>query len=248
MNLKMIFFDFGGTIDVYPTDKTQRTKACAKVKRLFEEHKAFSKQIPDDEFEETLMRGLKTYYSWRKDDHIELPPEEIFFRFVMNKYNVDKTICDTLGEQAAFIIETEGYYRSARPEAREALEEIQKRHIPMGIVSNIISRGQVAYSLETYGLTSFFNPVILSAVYGKRKPHPGIFRHACEQAGVDVGDAMYVGNSPSKDIDGAKAAGIGKTVLIDYFDNDPADVGSSPDFTIKDLRELLPIINDLGKK
>lgn len=194
------------------------------------------------------MQGLKTYYSWRKDDHIELPPEEIFFRFVLNKYKVDKKICDELGEKAAFIIETDGYYRSARAEAREALEAIRNKNIPMGIISNIISRGQVAYSLESYGLTSFFNPVILSALYGKRKPHPGIFQHACEQAGVDVGDVMYVGNSPSKDIDGAKAAGIGKTVLIEYFDNKPSDVGSPPDFTIKDLRELLPIIDALGKK
>ena len=111
---------------------------------------------------------------------------------------------------------------------------LRAKNIPLGIISNIISRGQVPYSLESYGLTEYFNPVILSATYGKRKPHPGIFRHACEKAGVDIRDAMYVGNSPSKDIDGAKNAGMGKTVLIEYFDNDPHDTGAKADFTIKD--------------
>ena len=56
---------------------------------------------------------------------------------------------------------------------------------------------------------------------------------------------MYVGNSPSKDIDGAKNAGMGKTVLIEYFDNDPHDTGAKADFTIKDLRELIPIAEGL---
>lgn len=246
MKLKMIFFDFGGTLDVYPSDKAQKARAAVKVKRMLEEAGAHPlKDVSESEFEKTLFDGLSAYYSWRKEDCIELPPEEIFERFILNKYGIEKRISDEFGEKAAFIIETDGYHRSARPEAKEAMEMLRAKNIPLGIISNIISRGQVPYSLESYGLTEYFNPVILSATYGKRKPHPGIFRHACEKAGVDIRDAMYVGNSPSKDIDGAKNAGMGKTVLIEYFDNDPHDTGAQADFTIKDLRELIPIAEEL---
>lgn len=134
-----------------------------------------------------------------------------------------------------------------RPEAAEVLEELKNMDCRMGIISNVLSRRQVDYSLNEYGISGYFDTIVLSAVFGRRKPHPEIFEYACRKAGVRAENVLYIGNSPSKDIKGAKDSGIGCTVLIDYEYNSPSDKGPEADFSISSLRELLPVIKNISE-
>ncbi len=246
MKLEMIFFDMGGTIDLYPQNAKCVEKACGKMKKMLEEAGASQIAKMDEKaFRETVLRGIKKYTSWRTEDYTELLPEKLFRDFILAGQGVDERIINRLGEDMAFLIDTEFYERYPRPEAAEALAAIRNKGIRMGIISNVMSRGQVGYCLDKYGLTGFFETVVLSSVFGKRKPHPGIFHHACEISGVSPSDIVFVGNSPSKDVGGAKKAGVGITVFIDYFENPPEDKGPDADYSILDLRELLPIIDEL---
>ncbi len=248
MKLEMIFFDMGGTIDLYPESEKCVADACIKMKKILED--AGAEQITglsENEFRETVLKGLKKYTSWRTVDYIELLPEKLFSDFILKGYGVNEDLINTVAEDLAFLIDTGFFNRYPRPEAAEALGAIRDKGIRMGIISNVMSRGQVGYCLDKYGLSEFFDPVVLSSVYGKRKPHPDIFHHACKLAGVELSDIIYVGNSPIKDIGGAQNAGAGVTVFIDYFENPPGDKGPVADYSIRDLRELLPIIDKVQK-
>ena len=100
-------------------------------------------------------------------------------------------------------------------------------------------------NLEQYGLRHYFNPVVLSSQYGRRKPDPAIFHHAARLAGVPTSHCLYVGDRIARDILGARKAGFGLTVQIQHdYDHGEQDVGAVPDAVIQNMEELLDILRD----
>lgn len=242
----MIFFDMGGTIDLYPVCDECVKLACAKMQTVLADNGERNlSAMNGSDFRKIILDGIRKYTSWRKVDCIELSPERLFSDFIFSEHGVDGKIINSCAEELAFLIDTEFYKRRAREEAAEALEAIRQKGVRMGIISNVMSRGQVKYCLDKYGLADYFEIIVLSSVFGKRKPHPDIFVHACNESGVKPEEIIYVGNSPSKDIAGAKNANAGRTVFIDYFENPADDTGPEADYSIKDLRELVPIVESL---
>jgi HAD superfamily hydrolase (TIGR01509 family) len=139
--------------------------------------------------------------------------------------------------------ETHFYQRSMRPEMPVVLHAIQQMGLKIGLISNVCSHGQVPLNLELYGLQHYFNPVVLSSQYGRRKPDPAIFHHAARLAGAPTSRCLYVGDRIARDILGARRAGFGLTVQIQHhFDHGEQDTGAAPDAIIQHMDELLEII------
>jgi len=59
--------------------------------------------------------------------------------------------------------------------------------------------------------------VLDSAVVGISKPDPIIFELALEAVGVDAAHAVFVGDTPTVDVRGARAAGVAP-ILVDPYD------------------------------
>jgi 2-haloalkanoic acid dehalogenase type II len=68
-------------------------------------------------------------------------------------------------------------------------------------------------ALERTGLSRYLNGSVSSAVVGAAKPDPAVFEAALELAGCEAAEAFHVGDSPTADVDGARAAGIGVALL-----------------------------------
>ena len=64
--------------------------------------------------------------------------------------------------------------------------------------------------LEEYGIRGCMEDVTVSSVTGYRKPHPEIFRISLRQMQTTAENCVYVGDTISRDIIGAKQAGFGK--------------------------------------
>jgi len=246
VNLKMIFFDVGGTIDLYPKNDQGVIDACGRMQEMLVRGgvSAAGKLAPEA-FRSMVLEGLEEYKSWRLKDLEELSPEDLWERFILKGMDYRREDLMPLAEDLTFMVDTQFVDRSARTEAAEVLEAIRKRDLRMGIISNVLSRRQVAFSMEQYGLEDYFDTVVLSSVVGKRKPHPEIFARACREASVDPRAVLFIGNSPIKDIGGAQKAGIGHTVLIRYEHTSAKDTGPKADYEIHDLRELVPIIDGI---
>ncbi len=61
---------------------------------------------------------------------------------------------------------------------REVIETLYARGYILGIISNVITEREIPEWLEADGLTKYFKSVLLSSVYGKRKPDPAIYHEA----------------------------------------------------------------------
>lgn len=112
---------------------------------------------------------------------------------------------------AGELAERYGEERRARHEvftdAVGALTRLGESH-SMALVTNgagCLQREKLAAS----GLADFFDAVVVSADLGLAKPDASIFEHVLTQLDVDGADAVMIGDSISKDVDGALAAGLG---------------------------------------
>jgi REG-2-like HAD superfamily hydrolase len=98
------------------------------------------------------------------------------------------------------------------PDVLPALDALKERGLRIGAVSNWV--WQLPELLHSLELVRHFDFIAASARVGFEKPHPAIFRYALEQAGVEPGEVLHVGDHLDADVAGAQAVGIAP-VLID---------------------------------
>lgn len=108
----------------------------------------------------------------------------------------------------------------------DALDAIRADGWAVGVVSN--SEGRLAELFTRLGIARLFDVVIDSALVGLQKPDPRIFHRATDALGVRPDEAVYLGDIPAVDVDGARAAGL-SAILIDTFDVFP-DFDRAPRF------------------
>lgn len=90
--------------------------------------------------------------------------------------------------------------------AREAFETVAQ-HVPVGVMTNGFAEVQ-EQKLERFPvLSEEAEAIVICEQVGALKPHPEIFEHATEKAGVEAEDVLYVGDSYQSDVEGAELAG-----------------------------------------
>ncbi len=242
MTIQAVFFDMGGTIETFWYSRESRLQAIPGLRqRLLSA--GIDLPLPDEQLYEVVTAGLERYHRWRMRSLEELPAHKVWRDFVFATYPVDPIRLEASGEDLMLYIETRFYQRSMRPEAPGVLESIRRMGLKIGLISNVCSRGQVPTCLEEYGLQEYFNPVVLSSEYGRRKPDPSIFHYAARLADVPTGACAYVGDRVARDIQGAQAAGYRLAIQIRHdFHHGEDDKGAVPDATIDSLLELVDIL------
>jgi len=224
MNLEAVFLDMGGTIDTHTYDRRAGVRATADI-RLLLSRCGVTVRSDDEELYDRVNEGLSAYRRWRESSWIELPPEKVWREFVLKTCPISPGQLSEVAEDLAYTVDTRYYQRRMRPEVPRVLESLKGMGLKLGIISNIQSRGQVPSDLRRYGIEKFFDPVILSCEYGRRKPDPGIFLFAARRAGTSAGRCAHVGDRISRDIQGAKQAGFALAVQIrhDFIESTEPD-------------------------
>lgn len=73
--------------------------------------------------------------------------------------------------------------------------------------------------LTSMGVLSWIDALVVSAEEGIEKPDPRIFQRACARLGVEPRRALHVGDSPSADVVGARAAGCAALLFPQEVEN-----------------------------
>lgn len=92
-------------------------------------------------------------------------------------------------------------------------------------------------------IAPYFDHIVISGDFGKGKPDPALFHHALGLLSVTSDEAVMVGDKLTTDILGSSRVGM-KSVWINRHGMERNDE-IIPDFEIKNLRELLPLIQSL---
>jgi putative hydrolase of the HAD superfamily len=138
------------------------------------------------------------------------------------------------------------------------LERLHEKY-KLAVVSNM-SFAEAGYlSLRKFDIAKYFDLITISGTLGWRKPSPRIFREALQALDVKAEEAIFVGDSPRADIEGAKQLGM-KTVLVIEGDKKKPSTDTfqfyireakskvKPDKTISGLAKLPGALHDLSRQ
>jgi putative hydrolase of the HAD superfamily len=105
----------------------------------------------------------------------------------------------------------------------------------VGLISNFEEWLEgMLIEMEVAGL---FDLMVISGKEGVEKPDPAIFQLALDRSGIPADKAVYVGDHPRIDAEGARAVGMG-AVLIDRRGRYPTYEG----VRIGTLDQLIPML------
>jgi putative hydrolase of the HAD superfamily len=126
------------------------------------------------------------------------------------------------------------------PDAAPALRLLATTH-QLGLVTNgarCLQREKLAAS----GLAAHLHAVVVSADLGTAKPDPTVFGHALRKLGASAAETIMVGDSVTKDIAGARAAGLGAVWLNRAGGGEPPGAALAGVLQITALDELAPLL------
>jgi len=123
------------------------------------------------------------------------------------------------------------------PETGDTLIALHERGITLAVVSNFDSR--LTDVLTALGIAALVDHPIYASPHGVAKPDPRLFEIALAACGVKAEAAIHVGDDPTDDVAGARAAGI-QPVLLDR-DGTRLPMVDLP--VIQSLDALLPLLD-----
>jgi putative hydrolase of the HAD superfamily len=248
MTVQAVIFDMGGTIETFWHNRELRLAATPAIQQYLVEA-GIDLQLSNDQLYEVIAGGLECYKRWSVHSMIELPASQIWNEYVFSGLGVDQDRIAAIGEGLMVLVESRYYQRAMRPEVPAVLQAIREMGLKIGLISNISSLGFVPENLKNYGIIDYFNPVVLSSQYGRRKPDPAIFHYAARLAGVPASACVYVGDRVRRDIEGARRAGYAAAVQIRHnFQHGENDDGPTPDALIEDMTGLLDFLKAPGRE
>jgi HAD superfamily hydrolase (TIGR01662 family) len=191
---------------------------------------------PFDDFNRVYFEVRDKFYSESRKT-LEEPHFNVRVAQTLGRlgYNLDASDDIVNGATLAFADEFMRYVRLDE-DAPYVLQKLHEKY-KLGVVSNFAIPECCWMLLEKFGLKAFLDVVIISGEVNRRKPSPEIFEKALKALNVTASRAVFIGDTPSLDVEGPKNVGM-KTVLIQRKTTNET-INVKPDCTIKGLKELL---------
>lgn len=112
----------------------------------------------------------------------------------------------------------------------------------------LISDAQPCYALpeiQAVELDGYFDPIIISANYGFRKPDPRLIQNALEIMSLTPGEVICVGNDMYRDIYGASMLDI-KTILFASNQGKESYKDITPNHVVSRFEDVLMGVEELS--
>lgn len=93
------------------------------------------------------------------------------------------------------------------PGLENMLQTLVEQNRSLGIITNGPSPFQ-QQKIQAMGIADYFSVILVSAEEGVHKPNPEIFQRAANRLGVKPNEAIFVGDNPKADVEGAQGFGM----------------------------------------
>ena len=186
--IKAVLFDLDGTL--YDRDEL--------VQRLVSrQYDAFRHELS------SVSKGRFIERVVQLDDHGYGDKPDLY-RTVAGEWSLSAELADRLLQSFWSLYEQT---TELSEDTSATLQTLHAHGVKLGVVTN----GRVEWQqrkLDALGISSWFDAVLISEAEGVRKPDPEIFRRALTRCGVEAPEAMFVGDHPQVDVEGAMRAGL----------------------------------------
>lgn len=243
--LDTVTFDLWNTLlSNTPQDNQKyRLKRVEKLTKILQQN---GRKIESDHLLDAYHKGFeKCKETWRRN--LDLSTEEqlkIMFDFLEDERlkGIPQNLISHLVE--AYVSPILEDPPNLIDGAEEVLIQVKKKGYKVGLICNTgTTPGKtIRVLLERLGMMKYFDVTTFSNEFKIRKPDPRIFLHTLTQLKSRPQSSVHVGDLIHADVWGAKNVGM----VSVHFNPDliPCD-DISPDFAIRQLKELRWILSDL---
>ena len=240
METKAIFLDLGGTFREVVEIPEVYNKARARIAEICQT------DMDPDTYWAFINKRYDVYREWALRFLCEAPEKLLWTRWLVPELDRDYV--------EAHAVELTENFRLAKgdrqvvPHGLETVRELRRRGYKVGIISDLVGPVEIDKWLDRAGIRDLFCTVKQSSVTLLRKPHPAIYFQALDEAGVRGEESVFVGDNLNRDIIGAKAAGFGGTVSVEYPGKRlKLTQENVPDCIIHDFADLLNVFPGNGE-
>lgn len=231
---EVLFFDLGNTL-IYSGQPWPKILA-ASYEALMDALQNSGCNLDRKVFLKKFLAQLDAYHLQREKDFLELTTLTLL-------ENLLKEMDHTLPlEQVRHTLDRR--YAVTRTnwlledDTLPTLQALQALGYPLGLISNASSAEDARTLLANHNLTEFFDPILISAEVGLRKPHPHIFELALQSTGTLPQNALMVGDTLQADVLGARKAGLASVWITRRANPALYSKSIKPDYSIRTLSEL----------
>ena len=231
-----IFVDLGDTFRVIRKDEAYQRAAKETITLLLG-----TKEDPIAFYKNVIEPRYDRYREWALTFYCEAPVKELWTRWLA--YDFPRERVEAAADEMTYAYRRTKGERVVTEGGIDTIKELYARGYTLGIVSDLVGTEEVDEWLDQDGLRPYFKTVQQSSTCLIRKPHPAIYYYALEECGADPHRTCYVGDNLARDIVGAKAAGLGMTIWVQYPGRKPQEITDEnrPDRFISHFTQLLDI-------
>lgn len=205
--------------------------------------------VDREEFHKQWQSEMDLAFQVRDEDHVERPTRDIL-PAVLERFGytaVEPSIIARVLQEMYAVSEA---YWEIDPDAVEVLEEMGRRY-RLGVISNAADDSNVQRMVDRAGLRRYFNPLLVSAAEGYRKPDRRLFWKVAEVWQAAPAELVMVGDTLTADILGAQQAGLHQiwiSTRADREDNLEAADKIQPEFRVERLAEVPAVVDGLDDR
>jgi HAD superfamily hydrolase (TIGR01549 family) len=225
-NIKVVLFDVDDTL--FDRNLAQRKVLDLIISRLPDVFNGLEKEQVVEAFLESDSTATADFNAGAPSEGLRDLRSKLFLRLLGIHEDYATTVTELYVRN----------YPAVKAPMDGAIPIVKKlsRKFSVGVVSNGFPDVQYR-KLETMGLRDLFSCIVLSEEIGIRKPDPKIFHHATSLLHIQPSECLYVGDSYTNDVIGAKTAGM-QSCWLNSKSLKIQDDSIKANFVISKLEEL----------
>lgn len=237
--IRVVLFDLGNTL-IYDKEPWENLYLRAD-KALWNSLHSYGVKLTQSELYGKYKTLFQLYYRLREND-LDEPGIGTVLRDLLNRNNIhlsDEELHSAL--HSMYRITQANWF--AENDAIPMLETLKSRGFRLGIISNGADDQNTYTLIDKAQIRSYFEYIISSAAFGKRKPHPGIFNAALEHFQVPAEQTAMVGDTFEADIIGAQQVGINSIWITRRVQKTVRRSQIRPDAIVSTLSEIPALLS-----
>ena len=201
-------------------------------------------------FDAAVHQAFQENFRARRQDHRERPSRDIL-REVLAAHGIVEVAPDDLREALRRLYAPSEACWSPVLGAHGVLAGVVGRRLRLGLLSNASDVGNVERLIARAGLSGTFDPVVISAAAGMRKPTASLFIEIVQAWGLAPDQVVMIGDLLGEDILGAQRAGLHQVWV--RAEADPAfnaeHIGIVvPEWTVESLDDVPALLESVESK